>query len=63
MVSNSSFEVKIDRFLGTCEFNKYKKSRGLLCNWTEELADIMSKIEKVGHEVNKELCSKDFDLE
>ncbi|KAL5282650.1 PSMD12.2 family protein [Megaselia abdita] len=60
MVSSGSFEVKIDRFLGICEFNKKKKCSGLLCHWIEELNDVMFKINKVGHEVNKELCSQDF---
>lgn len=61
MVSTSSFEVKIDRYIGTCEFNKNKKCRDLLCHWTETLTEVMTKINTVGHDVSKELCSH-FDI-
>lgn len=59
MVSNKSLEVKIDRFLGICEFNKKKKCSNFLCQWTENLSNLMAKINVVGHEVHKELCSQD----
>lgn len=62
MVSTSAFVAKIDRYLGICEFNKDKRCSGLLCHWTEELTEVMTKINKVGHDVSKELCSNYFSI-
>ncbi len=54
MVVSKAVEAKTDRLQGVVHFNKNKRTNEVLNDWSNNISDLMSKVQEATHLINKE---------
>ncbi len=54
MVVAGTVEAKTDRLEGVVNFNRHKRPNDILNDWSNNISDLMSKVQEATHLINKE---------